>query len=115
MWILSLVPKKVISSLTLRDPLTGLLSHPVFLKKALEAAKADKDRGEFGVHCPMYFNLTNFKFYNASRGREAGNYLLQKIAEALSRYFPAIWPVIRAATISSSWGQRTGCLRGFPP
>lgn len=87
-WILSLVPKKVISSLTLRDPLTGLLSHPVFLKKALEAARADKDRGEFGVHCPMYFNLTNFKFYNASRGREAGNYLLQKIAEALSRYFP---------------------------
>lgn len=87
-WILSLVPKKVISSLTLRDPLTGLLSHPVFLKKALEAARADKERGEFGVHCPMYFNLTNFKFYNASRGREAGNYLLQKIAEALSRYFP---------------------------
>lgn len=87
-WTLSLVPKKVISSLTLRDPLTGLLSHPVFLKKALEAARADKDRGEFGVHCPMYFNLTNFKFYNASRGREAGNYLLQKIAEALSRYFP---------------------------
>lgn len=87
-WILSLVPKKVISSLTLRDPLTGLLSHPVFLKKALEVARADKDRGEFGVHCPMYFNLTNFKFYNASRGREAGNYLLQKIAEALSRYFP---------------------------
>lgn len=87
-WTLSLIPGKVLSSLTLRDPLTGLLSHPVFLKKALEAARADKDRGEFGVHCPMYFNLTNFKFYNASRGREAGNYLLQKIAEALSRYFP---------------------------
>lgn len=87
-WTLSLVPEKVRSSLTSRDPLTGLLAHPVFLKKALGVAKEDKAGGKFGAHCPLYFNLTNFKFYNASRGREAGNDLLKKIAEALNRHFP---------------------------
>lgn len=86
-WVLSVVPSKTISSLSYRDALTGLLSLPVFLKKALGTAKKDEEEGIFGAHYPMYLNLTNFKFYNATHGREAGNQLLQKIAEALKRYF----------------------------
>lgn len=87
-WVLSVVPSNIISSLSYRDDLTGLLTMPVFLKKALAQAKKDEEEGAFGSYCPIYFNLTNFKFYNASYGREAGNRLLQKIADDLRTYFP---------------------------
>lgn len=87
-WVLSVVPSNIISSLSYRDDLTGLLSRPVFLKKALAQAKKDEEEGAFGSYDPIYFNLTNFKFYNASYGREEGNRLLRKIADDLRTYFP---------------------------
>lgn len=87
-WVLSVVPSNIISSLSSRDVLTGLLSLPVFLKKMLAQAKKDAEKGTFGSYYPIYFNLTNFKIYNASYGREAGNRLLQKIADDLRTYFP---------------------------
>lgn len=87
-WVLSVVPSNIISSLSVRDDLTGLLTMPVFLKKALAQAKKDEEEGAFGSYDSIYFNLTNFKIYNASYGREAGNRLLQKIADDLRTYFP---------------------------
>lgn len=87
-WVLSVVPSNIISSLSSRDVLTGLLSLPVFVKKMLAQAKKDAEKGTFGSYYPIYFNLTNFKIYNASYGREAGNRLLQKIADDLRTYFP---------------------------
>lgn len=87
-WVLSVVPSNIISSLSSRDVLTGLLSLPVFVKKVLAQAKKDAEKGTFGSYYPIYFNLTNFKIYNASYGREAGNRLLQKIADDLRTYFP---------------------------
>lgn len=87
-WVLSVVPSNIISSLSYRDDLTGLLTMPVFLKKALAQAKKDEEEGAFGSYDSIYFNLTNFKFYNASYGREEGNRLLQKIADDLRTYFP---------------------------
>jgi len=87
-WVLSVVPSNIISSLSSRDVLTGLLSLPVFMKKMLAQAKKDAEKGTFGSYYPIYFNLTNFKIYNASYGREAGNQLLQKIADDLRTYFP---------------------------
>lgn len=87
-WVLSLVPSNIISSLSYRDDLTGLLTMPVFLKKVLAQEKKDAEKGTFGSYYPIYFNLTNFKIYNASYGREAGNRLLQKIADDLRTYFP---------------------------
>ena len=87
-WVLSVVPSNIISSLSSRDVLTGLLSLPVFLKKVLAQEKKDAEKGTFGSYYPIYFNLTNFKIYNASYGREAGNRLLQKIADDLRTYFP---------------------------
>ena len=65
-----------------------LMDRRTFYPAITRQAREDVKKGIFGSRAPLYFNLTNFKFYNASRGREAGNYLLQKIAEALSRYFP---------------------------
>lgn len=87
-WVLSVVPSNIIASLSSRDVLTGLLTMPVFLKKALAQEKKDAEKGTFGSYYPIYFNLTNFKIYNASYGREAGNRLLQKIADDLRTYFP---------------------------
>lgn len=87
-WVLSVVPSNIISSLSSRDVQTGLLSLPVFVKKMLAQAKKDAEKGTFGSYYPIYFNLTNFKIYNASYGREAGNRLLQKIADDLRTYFP---------------------------
>lgn len=87
-WVLSVVPSNIISSLSSRDVLTGLLSLPVFLKKMLAQEKKDVEKGTFGSYYSIYFNLTNFKIYNASYGREAGNRLLQKIADDLRTYFP---------------------------
>ncbi len=87
-WILSVVPSNIISSLSVRDDLTGLLTMPVFLKKALAQAKKDEEEGAFGSYDSIYFNLTNFKIYNASYGREEGNRLLQKIADDLRTFFP---------------------------
>lgn len=87
-WVLSVVPSNIISSLSVRDDLTGLLTMPVFLKKALAQAKKDEEEGAFGSYDSIYFNLTNFKFYNASYGREEGNRLLQKIADDLRTFFP---------------------------
>lgn len=87
-WVLSVVPSNIISSLSYRDDLTGLLTMPVFLKKMLAQAKKDEEEGAFGSYDSIYFNLTNFKFYNASYGREEGNRLLQKIADDLRTFFP---------------------------
>ena len=87
-WVLSVVPSNIIASLSSRDVLTGLLSLPVFVKKMLAQEKKDAEKGTFGSYYPIYFNLTNFKIYNASYGREAGNRLLQKIADDLRTYFP---------------------------
>lgn len=87
-WVLSVVPSNIISSLSYRDDLTGLLTMPVFLKKMLAQAKKDEEEGAFGSYDSIYFNLTNFKIYNASYGREAGNRLLQKIADDLRTFFP---------------------------
>ena len=87
-WVLSVVPSNIISSLSSQDVLTGLLSLPVFVKKMLAQAKKDAEKGTFGSYYPIYFNLTNFKIYNASYGREAGNRLLQKIADDLRTFFP---------------------------
>lgn len=89
-WVLSVVPSNIISSLSVRDDLTGLLTMPVFLKKALAQAKKDEEEGAFGSYDSIYFNLTNFKFYNASYGREEGNRLLQKIADDLRTFSLAI-------------------------
>ena len=88
MWVLRVVPSNIISSHSYREVLTGLLSLPVFVKKMLAQAKKDAEKGTFGSYYPIYFNLTNFKIYNSSFVRYAGNRLLQIIADDLLTYFP---------------------------
>ncbi len=74
--------------LGLSQKITKLQSADIFFTKALEIAKEDKAKGEFGVHVPIYFNLTNFKRYNELFGYEKGNRLLDEIAYIIIEELP---------------------------
>lgn len=74
--------------LTLDEDKVGLLTREGFFKEALNQAKQDKEQKRFGTHCPVYFNITNFKFYNANRGYAAGDDLLGHMAFVLRESLP---------------------------
>ena len=74
--------------LTLDEDKVGLLTREGFFKEALNQAKQDKEQKHFGTHCPVYFNITNFKLYNANRGYAAGDDLLRHMAFVLRESLP---------------------------
>lgn len=74
--------------LTLDEDKVGLLTREGFFKEALNQAKQDKEQKRFGTHCPVYFNITNFKLYNANRGYAAGDDLLGHMAFVLRESLP---------------------------
>lgn len=74
--------------LTLDEDKVGLLTREGFFKEALNQAKQDKEQKRFGTHCPVYFNITNFKLYNANRGYAAGDDLLRHMAFVLRESLP---------------------------
>lgn len=71
-----------------RNDVTTLMGRTAFYKAALEQAAADKDQGIFGEHCPLYFNITNFKVYNSIHGYHGGDEILQHMARLLQETFP---------------------------
>lgn len=74
--------------LTLDEDKVGLLTREGFFKEALNQAKQDKEQKRFGTHCPVYFNITNFKLYNANRGYAVGDDLLRHMAFVLRESLP---------------------------
>ena len=83
--------------LGLSQKITKMQSADIFFTKALEIAKEDKAKGEFGVHVPIYFNLTNFKRYNELFGYEKGNRLLDEIAYIIIEELPEAYVTHMAA------------------
>ncbi|MFV0637271.1 EAL domain-containing protein [Mitsuokella sp. WILCCON 0060] len=71
-----------------RNDVTVLMGRTAFYKAALEQAAEDKDQGVFGKHCPLYFNITNFKIYNSIHGYHGGDEILQHMARLLQETFP---------------------------
>lgn len=59
------------------DRLTGLYSKEFFYQKVREKLDANPDR-EYSIVCS---NIDNFKFYNDTFGREAGDRLLKSVAD----------------------------------
>lgn len=53
-----------------------------------EREEADHAEGVYGRDALAYFNLTNFKQYNATYGAEGGDDFLRKIAAVLRHTFP---------------------------
>lgn len=64
------------------------MSAPDFYDATLQAAKDNAQLGVFDRFVPVFFNLTNFKMYNAVNGREAGDSLIAHMGRILRREFP---------------------------
>lgn len=71
-----------------RDALTNLMGRHLFFSKVSEREEADRAEGVYGRDALAYFNLTNFKQYNATYGAEGGDDFLRKIAAVLRHTFP---------------------------
>lgn len=71
-----------------RRALSGFLRPRKFYKATVEAADRDYRMGVFSRFVPLFFNLTNFKIYNASHGREAGDALIEQMARSIRHEFP---------------------------
>ena len=87
-WLLQLTSSEVKSELSGLDYLTGTLSMHHFFERAVQVAKMEGPKGNLSSYCPTYFNLTNFRLYNAIHGLDAGDRCLKKIAAILQRQFP---------------------------
>lgn len=71
-----------------RRALSDFLRPHKFYKATVEAADRDYRMGVFSQFVPLFFNLTNFKIYNASHGREAGDALIEQMARSIRHEFP---------------------------
>ena len=71
-----------------RRALSDFLRPRKFYKATVEAADRDYRMGVFSRFVPLFFNLTNFKIYNASHGREAGDALIEQMARSIRHEFP---------------------------
>lgn len=68
-----------------RDPLTGLLNRPGFVRE-LEAAiaRAGAEGEEYGL---LYADIDRFRIINDAGGQVAGDHLIQALAELIRRQF----------------------------
>ncbi|MGN8834868.1 EAL domain-containing protein [Allisonella histaminiformans] len=64
------------------------MSVPDFYDATIQAAKDNAQLGIFDQFVPVFFNLTNFKMYNAVNGRAAGDSLIAHMGRILRREFP---------------------------
>lgn len=71
-----------------QDPLTGLLKTDAFFRKTTHIYETNKKNGTYGSWIAIYINLTNFEFYNAHHGVDAGNKVLRHLGKLLSEAFP---------------------------
>ncbi|WP_158558747.1 EAL domain-containing protein [Mitsuokella sp. AF21-1AC] len=70
------------------DEAEGLMKRKAFYQAALQQSEKDRAEGCFGIHCPIYFNITNFKLYNSMHGYQAGDEVLRRMAKVLSQSLP---------------------------
>ena len=66
----------------------ALPSMRAFYQSAREQLEQEWAAGQELKSCPVFFNITNFRLYNASCGIEEGDHCLQQIAEILRKNFP---------------------------
>lgn len=75
-WSICLMDANMRTLMHVPGAMGGLLPRGTFYQEALRQAMKDRDMHVFGSHCPVYFNITNFKLYNASCGYAAGDRVL---------------------------------------
>lgn len=67
------------------DPMPAMQA---FYRAAREELEREWDARRSLKSCPVFFNITNFRLYNASCGIDQGDHCLQQIAEILQKNFP---------------------------
>ncbi|WP_337778284.1 GGDEF domain-containing phosphodiesterase [Mitsuokella jalaludinii] len=87
-WSIRLMDANMRTLMHVPGAMDGLLSRGTFYQEALRQAMKDRDMHVFGSHCPVYFNITNFKLYNASCGYAAGDRVLSHTAAVLKEMLP---------------------------
>lgn len=70
-----------------KEGITDLMGRKAFYQAVLRQAAAERAAGTYGLHCPVYFNITNFKSYNSLHGYEAGDKILMHMAKLLHEVF----------------------------
>lgn len=87
-WLVQLISNEMKSSVSGIDSLTDTLTMHRFFERVLQLAQMEKPKDRLSVYCPTYFNLTNFRLYNAIHGLALGDRCLKHIAVTLMQYFP---------------------------
>lgn len=67
------------------DPMPAMQA---FYRAAREELEREWDARKSLKSCPVFFNITNFRLYNASCGIDQGDHCLQQIAKILQKNFP---------------------------
>ena len=93
LWSLLLVDAHVRFRAVEHDALTTLMGRHLFFSRASEREAANRAEGIFGRDALAYFNLTNFKHYNAMYGAERGGLRLSCEKASLIRSWPACRPI----------------------
>lgn len=65
-----------------------MLAMQAFYRAAQEELEQEWDARKRLKSCPVFFNITNFRLYNASCGIDQGDHCLQQIVEILQKNFP---------------------------
>lgn len=65
-----------------------MLAMQTFYRAAREELEQEWDARKSLESCPVFFNITNFRLYNASCGIDQGDHCLQQIVEILQKNFP---------------------------
>ena len=65
-----------------------MLAMQTFYRAAREELEQEWDARKSLKSCPVFFNITNFRLYNASCGIDQGDHCLQQIVEILQKNFP---------------------------
>ena len=96
-----------------RDPLTGLVNQEMLLDRLRMALRrAERDRGTVGL---FYIDINGFKEINALYGKNAGDILLKRVAERMTRNVRRVDTVARVnsdefAIVLEKPGGLPGCL-----
>ena len=88
-FVLQMMDTSVFEDSSEIDVVTGLYGEHGFYRRAKELdIFIDDMYVDFSKYCTCYFDLKNFKLFNATRGSTQGDVLLQKLADTLRSYFP---------------------------
>lgn len=87
-WSLYLVDAGSRQIAAMPDETAGIMKRNDFYQAALRQSEEDRAASCFGIHCPVYFNITNFKLYNSIYGYQSGDEVLRRMAQVLRQSLP---------------------------